>query len=673
MIKRLLITLVIYFFVTIIPFSHGAFEGFTSPVIAAEILKINSINFDNSDSIIFLGTSGSNELTDIKITKKTLTEPDRVFFDIEDSVITFPNSTYELKNSRLTKLKIAQNSTDPNIVRLVIWSAKNYSPTQIKVLRIKNNIIIKLNSETPIQQYLTQVYKETKASAVDYYDKAVVIPEEKQPIKESDEIFDKVQKAFSNDDKQLVRPNIEQKQAKLKSRFFLEKAVPKNGNILISGIGVINVEKPFKLSEPSRVVFDLPNTIVLQELRDKEIKISENETARIGQFEPSKARIVIKTQNPEQYIPIYSSNLQTLLIANTNRLSGVNLTGSLSELSYFKEQKVNENTNIINIMFSNPVIYSIKHENDFINMTIYNLANFNTTSFNNLAITNKTGFKAKQQGANTYTMSFPVNSNILTDCYETLNASQLRIVFTTKPITVKTKEPSAQTKPETKQSETKETKKESPFINLLEKQKEKSKSPKNTKKDTITNTKIKNKIIIIDPGHGGNDTGAMRGTILEKDLTLSIAKKVSNELKERGCNNVIMTRTSDTTLALADRVKIANEYKADIFVSIHINSSVKNEINGIETHYYWDRGYNVAKIIHKELMSNINAVDRGLFKSKFYVINHTEAPAVLLELGFISNEQERSMLTSEKRQSDSAKAIADGIINYLTEQQAKNE
>lgn len=659
----------------IVPFqsnNSSFFSFFNTSVYAAENLKINSINFDNSDSIIFLGTSGSDEQTDLKITKKALTNPDRVFFDIENAVITFPNSTFSLKNSRLTQLKIAQNSTEPNIVRIVIWNSPNYDASQIKVLKIKNNIIIKLSSETPLQQYLTQIYKETKSSAAEYYDKAVVIPEEQTQTKEADEIFNKVQQAFKEDDQQLVRPNIEQKQARLKSRFFLEKVVIKNGNILISGIGVINIEKPFTLTEPSRVVFDLPNTIVLQELRDKEIKISETESVKIGQFEPSKARIVINTPTPQIYRPIYSSNLQTLLIANPNNLAGVNLTGSLSELAYFKEQNVNETTNVINIMFSNSIIYSIKREDNYIGLTLYNLANFNISSFNAIAQTNKTGFIAKQLSANTYKLLFPVKSTTLADCYETLNASQLRFVFTTPKIVSKIEEPNI--KDEIKAAkETKEivrpqtyksnVKKESPFANLLERQN--TKKPIN--KGPIATNKIKNKVIVIDPGHGGNDTGALRGSVLEKDLTLDIALKLRKVLKEKGFNKVIMTRTSDTTLSLADRVRIANDYNADLFVSIHINSSVKSEINGIETHYYSDRGYDVAKVIHKELISNISATDRGLFKSKFYVINHTEAPAVLLELGFISNEQEKNLLTSERRQTDSAQAIADGIVNYLTE------
>ena len=188
------------------------------------------------------------------------------------------------------------------------------------------------------------------------------------------------------------------------------------------------------------------------------------------------------------------------------------------------------------------------------------------------------------------------------------------------------------------------------------------------KKENLLKNKVKNKVIIIDPGHGGNDTGATRGNVEEKDLTLSIATKVQEELNDMGFKNVIMTRSTDKTLSLSERVDIANNNNADIFVSIHINSSVKSEINGIETHYYSDNGYNVAKMLHKELTENISATDRGLFKSKFYVINHTEAPAVLLELGFISNEQERSMLTSKRRQNASAKAIAEGIYNYLAEQ-----
>lgn len=648
-------------------------------------LKVNSINFDNSDSIIFLGTSGVENNSEIKITKQALTEPDRIFFDIENAVITFPNSTYEIKNSRLKQVRIAQNSTEPNIVRIVIWNSPNYDASHIKVLKINNNIVIKLSNEIPIQQYLTQTYKETKESAIEYYEKAVAIQEETEAKpQESDEIFNKVQQAFKEDNQELVRPNIEQRQARLKSRFFLENAESRNGNLLIGGIGVVNVAKPFVLTEPNRVVFDLPNTIVLQELRDKEFKLSDTATVKIGQFEPSKARIVIKTDKPETYRPIYSTNLQTLLIAKSALITGVNLSKTTSELAYFKEENVNSTTDVINIIFSNPIIYSIKREETKAYLYIYNLTNFNAASFNATSTQNKAGFEVQQIGTNAFRFTFPIKSSTLVDCYETLNASQLRFVFTTPKVIQTTTEskvtpvtPTIPTdkketpvrKPETKPQS---VKKENPFAGLMERHPEKKVEPKKpSKSDASKISKIKKKMIIIDPGHGGNDTGALRGSTLEKDLTLKIALKVRDCLKEKGLNNIILTRYEDKTLSLDDRVQIANRKDADIFVSIHINASVKSEINGIETHYYTDNGYNVAKIIHKELMNNVDAMDRGLFKSKFYVINHTEAPAVLLELGFISNEQERSSLNSSKRQMDSAQAIADGIVNYLVEYRRK--
>ncbi len=676
MIQRVIVLIFIFFLMIFTPISRqrDIYSAFMPVAYAADSLKINSINFDNSDSIIFLGTSGSDDLAEVNIKKQVLTDPDRIFFDIENAVTTFPNKSYELKNSKLKQVKIAQNSTAPDVVRIVIMSAADYDSSQIKVLKIKNNIIIKLNNEKPIQQYLTQIYKETKESAIEYFEKAVAISQEKPA--ESDEIFNKVQQAFKDDSQELVRPNIEQKQARLKSRFFLDKVSPRSGNVLISGIGVVNIEKPFTLTEPSRVVFDLPNTIVLQELRDKEFRLSETESVKIGQFEPSKARIVIKTNNPDAYRPIYSTNLQTVLIANSNNITGVSISPIRAQLTYFKEQNINERTDVINITFSNPIVYSIKRTTDKMNIIFYNLSNFDIDTFNSLAAKNKNGYVAKQLGASVYAITFPIGVNVLVDGYEALNASQLRFVFTKKQDVQTVIEPSRQPKtyPEIKldvqqpkkaePAKKQEIKKESPFANLMDRQKKKNKN-KNALPPEIE--KIKGKVIVIDPGHGGNDTGALRNGILEKDLTLQIALKVRDILRERGLQYIIMTRTSDTTLTLDDRVQTSNNSHADIFVSIHINASVKSEIKGIETHYYTENGYEVAKVLHKELMENIDAMDRGLFKSKFYVINHTEAPAVLLELGFISNESERNALTSEKRQDDSARAIADGIIKYLSE------
>lgn len=661
MIQRFILLLFLYLSLIILPFVQKSIITSIFPAAQAteeNALKINSINFDNSDSIIFLGISSDNENQEINITKKNLTDPNRVYFDIENAITTFPNRTFELKNSRLKQVKIAQNSLSPNIVRIVIWSSDGYDTSQIKVLNIKNNIVIKLGSEKPLQQYLTQVYKETKESAIDYYDKAVVIAEGKN-TEESDEIFNNVQKAFSIDGQELVRPNIEQKQARLKSRFFLENVSIRNGGVLLTGIGVVNLEKPFILTEPYRIVFDLPNTIVLQELRDKEFKISETASVKIGQFEPSKARIVIRSQDVGKFKPVYSTNLQTLFISNNDNLMGVSTTPIKTELLSFKERTVNNFINELNIIFTNPIIYSIKKDNNYLNITLYNLINFNHENFNLAAEKNSSGIKAKKIDLNTYILSIPTEINDLVDCYETLNASQLRFVLTKDIVQDKKSVQIEKTIPQNI--------KLSPIIEKQQKKKSKNIESKIDKKQKLLLEKLNSKTIVIDPGHGGNDTGAMRGEILEKDLTLEIAKKVQDCLRKKGLTNILMTRTTDKTLSLDDRVQIANINKAAIFVSIHINASVKSEINGLETHYYTENGYKLAKLMHKELIENVNAVDRGLFKSKFYVINHTEASAILLELGFISNENERKELISNERQTNSAEAIADGIYKFLLE------
>ena len=170
--------------------------------------------------------------------------------------------------------------------------------------------------------------------------------------------------------------------------------------------------------------------------------------------------------------------------------------------------------------------------------------------------------------------------------------------------------------------------------------------------------------IVIDAGHGGTDVGATGGGIYEKDITLDVSKRVEAILKQRGYQ-VKMTRPDDKFVSLQDRVTINEGYSPDIFVSIHVNSSVRPEITGVETHYYHQYSMSLAQTVHSAFASAVQSPNRGLFKSKFYVINHTTCPAILVEIGFISNANERAQLVSEKRKQATAKSIADGIDNYF--------
>lgn len=177
-------------------------------------------------------------------------------------------------------------------------------------------------------------------------------------------------------------------------------------------------------------------------------------------------------------------------------------------------------------------------------------------------------------------------------------------------------------------------------------------------------------VLVLDAGHGGSDPGAQRGFVKEKELTLAIAQKTRAKLAASGIK-VIMTRSDDTFVTLQDRVTITNTTKPDMFLSVHINSlESTNDIHGIETYYQTDMSRALAQSIHESLVSELDAPNRNIRKAKFYVVNRAEVPAVLAEVGFISNKGERDKLVSEDYQEKIAGALTKGAILYLKQHSA---
>lgn len=189
--------------------------------------------------------------------------------------------------------------------------------------------------------------------------------------------------------------------------------------------------------------------------------------------------------------------------------------------------------------------------------------------------------------------------------------------------------------------------------------------------------KITNKLVILDAGHGGADSGAvgeLEGKkILEKDLTLSITYKVKSILESNGIE-VSMTRTGDTLPSLVERPTQANAERAAIFVSIHINS-VNNapEANGIETFYSLENNYECSEITSKmladALLKNMiletGATNRGVKTANHAVTKRCLMPASLVECGFISNAEEVFKMTTDEYQEKLAEGIAQGIMDTI--------
>ncbi len=219
------------------------------------------------------------------------------------------------------------------------------------------------------------------------------------------------------------------------------------------------------------------------------------------------------------------------------------------------------------------------------------------------------------------------------------------------------------------------------------------------------------KVVVIDPGHGGEDHGATGPSGLkEKDITLSVAKALRNALEVRFDVRAILTREDDRYITLEERTEIANRARADIFISIHANAAYKKAASGVETFFLsfeasdnearklaalennvvkldtkdggtvrsdlesilWDlvqteshhESSRLAELVHNSLVEATGGENRGVKQAPFIVLVGATMPAVLVEVGFVSNPQEERKLADPLMQKRIAKAITEGIVAF---------
>ncbi|MBX0316846.1 N-acetylmuramoyl-L-alanine amidase [Planococcus glaciei] len=182
---------------------------------------------------------------------------------------------------------------------------------------------------------------------------------------------------------------------------------------------------------------------------------------------------------------------------------------------------------------------------------------------------------------------------------------------------------------------------------------------------------LKNRIIVLDAGHGGKDPGASKNGITEKSIALDVSKRVEAKLKAAGAQ-VLMTRKSDVFPTLQDRVDFARKHYAESFVSIHVNAASSTAAKGAEVFFDTSANDNgleskyLATDIQQRIVQYVDMQYRGVFDREFYVIRNQDIPAVLVELGFISNSSDFSKLTNPADLEKYSKAIYDGIFEYYS-------
>ena len=628
---------ILYFITLLIIFLFS----FITTSFAEDSSKILALNYDNASNLIHISTKDFQYSAETPIKIQKLTNPNRIYFDIQNAILIGEKQQLIFEKSSFKEIRLAQFSTSPNIVRVVITFEEDFDTSKIKIQNINGNLFIKTNNLKISNDYFNPIYDETpeklpylSITANSQFVEKVEIPVSTM-IKTSGGMLNEIQHAFGNTTlsntngktyDSVISLDISSK-LKMRTKYYINQYQPQNNGLLISGIGQLTTGKVFYLNAPKRVVIDLPNTFLDKKYRNREINICQDgsckDSAKIGQFEYNTARIVITTDSPEKYIPIYSSDSESLFIINSDKLNHTSLVGNISNLNKVFVKKIDSKTSELILSFTTPIVHSIiRNDNSF------NLYLFNVKSYNEADITKTlaaSGFKdlklslLPQIGIKA---SINLNKTDIIKVEQSVDAKALKITL-------------KKTQPETKSAE----------------------------KPIIKKGDSKNKIVL-DAGHGGSDYGAIREGINEKDITLDVTKRVESLLRSKGYN-VIMTRKDDTFVSLEDRVNISKNEAPQIFVSIHVNSAVSKEPYGSETHYYHEYSKELATVVNKHLAQEISTKDRGLFKSMFYVINHTTVPAILVEIGFISNDNERNELITDKRKQATAKAIADGIIEYL--------
>jgi N-acetylmuramoyl-L-alanine amidase len=195
-------------------------------------------------------------------------------------------------------------------------------------------------------------------------------------------------------------------------------------------------------------------------------------------------------------------------------------------------------------------------------------------------------------------------------------------------------------------------------------------------------------LVILDPGHGGMDSGAIAGGMIEKDLTLDVTKRIQRLVRAKGLP-VLLTRDDDRYISLSKRAAIANREEHCVFVSVHFNEGQRAGATGVETYYAshvtrvvptfvaWlpffrhpaekssdAESADLAKCVQEALISRTQASNRGMKTEQFFVIANVRHPAVLVEGGFLTNKEDAGKLASAEYREQLATAIGDGIIRY---------
>ena len=637
--------------------------------LCADNFRIKDITIDSSDRLILIKGQGNykNGLQTLEvpamnstgsvrfisnITPFTISSPPRYVIDIPNATLEGTNRVYKIHNSTLLQsIQLAQFSVNPHIVRVVFTANKNTDLAKFKTYTNGTDIIVKYAPniiDNSIQyKFYTPNGDSSSGSGLQNTSATVTYN--------------------NNGETKEIIPRFQ-------TKYYLSQISQNSDGLILRGLGSIAQQRAEYSPDNTQMSLILDNTSMLSKLDNKTYRIPSSQngikaTLTLNKINSRKVKLTVNGDNVRDYRFVISPDGQSLFISHRNFIINTLFSDNPATVSSYKAQTTSAGYKLIEMNFNKSVTYDVFELNDNFYLDVNNLGDYNLALFEQMLKT--TDIKVQALKISSDKTRFIIPAKDLNFAYANVesNSKSIKLVFKDKPKTAPITPQDGIVIATNTQDKKQEIKVSNENINVIyvpKEEVEKIEKPKKQKeKPTISSMKK----VVIDPGHGGADSGAIGGGIYEKDLNLDVAKMVQEKLMKKNIY-VYMTRSKDETLTLEDRVNYSNEINPDIFVSIHTNSTVKEDSYGVETHYFKDNSYKLAQVVHGNFASEKNlrkweTIDRGVIKSRFYVINHTEAPAILIEMGFISNLDERTKLIKKGRKEDIADSIVEGILEYL--------
>ncbi len=669
-----LITIIVFFFALTL---QGAFSAAYADYKVKDIILDNSDrmvlikgqgNFKTQNNAVYIPSSSSGSVNILtSISTFTITAPPRYVIDIPNATLAGSSRTYKLNNSNLIQsIQLSQFSANPRVVR-VVFTAKNTADlSKFKTFTNGEDIIVKYQKSIIDNSIKYKFYTPSGDQ-----DKGAVLQDLSANL------------IFNNSNENVeITPS-------LTSKYYLSQISQSSDGLILRGIGSLSLQRAIYNSDNTKAVVVVDNAVLSNKFENKTYKIPSsdkniNATLTLNKLNSKKIQLTLLGENLRDFRFIVAPDGQTLFITHRSYIVNTVFSSDLIKMASYKISKTQNGYVLFDLNFSGPAAYDVFELNDNFYIDINNLSDYSPSLFAKMLESSNIKVEALKISSDKTRFIIPAKNLNFSYANVESNAKSITLCFKEKPaainpaaskeipvsnIKISSQEPKTVQKPKNAQPEviSKQENINVTYIPKGEDEKEKKYAKPKKSKENASISSLKK--VVIDPGHGGSDTGAIGAGHYEKTINLAVALLVQEKLKKKNVH-VYMTREKDKTLTLEDRTNYSNEINPDIFVSIHVNSTVAQDPYGLETHYYKDDSYDLAKTIHENFASEKNlkkweTKDRGVIKSRFYVINHIDSPGVLIEIGFISNAFEREKLLTKQRQDEIAESITKGILEYL--------